>query len=66
MKTEFKVGMKVDDGIGVGVISGFSNDGYPKVNFSPFVGIGVPIEHEFGARDIIYLKEYKEGQNETN
>ena len=63
MKTEFKVGMKVDDGIGVGVVSGFTKDGYPLVKFYPDEP---DYEFPFEACDIKYLKEYKEEEHETN
>ena len=63
MKTQFKVGMKVDDGIGVGVVSGFTEDGYPLVKF---YNSQPDYEFPFDARDIMYLKEYKEEQHDTN
>lgn len=59
MKTEFKVGMEVYDGIGVGVVCGF-HDGYPIVTFID--QYGSDYHFHFSDADIEYLKEY----NDTN
>lgn len=65
MKTEFKVGMKVDDGIGVGVVHSFGYDGYPVVTFISSL-TGSEYHFHFCDADIEYLKEYKEEQHDTN
>lgn len=62
MKTEFKVGMKVYDGIGVGVVHSIDGD-YPVVTYQH--GDGSDYHFHFCDADIEYLKEYKEGQNEN-
>lgn len=63
MKTEFKVGMKVDDGIGVGVVHSIDGD-YPVVTFQH--EDGSDYHFHFCDADIEYLKEYKEEQYDTN
>lgn len=60
MKTEFKVGMKVDDGIGVGVVHSIDGD-YPVVTFISSLD-GSEYHFHFCDADIEYLKEYKEEQ----
>lgn len=64
MKTQFKVGMKVDDGIGVGVVCGFS-EGYPVVTFQRETNNYDDLyDFTFSDADIEYLKEYKEEQDD--
>lgn len=61
MKTEFKVGMKVDDGIGVGVVHSIDGD-YPVVTYQH--KDGSDYHFHFCDADIGYLKEYKEEQHD--
>jgi hypothetical protein len=65
MKTQFKVGMKVDDGIGVGVVHSFNHKGYPIVTFIHEED-GSEYNWHFDCWYTQYLKEYKEEENETN
>lgn len=62
MKTEFKVGMKVDDGMGVGVVKCIGGDGYPIVIYQH--EDGSDYHFHFCDADIEYLKEYKEEEDD--
>lgn len=59
MKTQFKIGMKVDDGIGVGVVHSFNHKGYPVVTFIHQED-GSEYNWHFDWSDVEHLKEYKE------
>lgn len=65
MKTQFKVGMKVDDGIGVGIVHSFNHEGYPVVTFINQED-SISENWQFSSDDIHHLKEYKEEEHETN